>query len=95
MYSQISQETPRLFSKFEKTFKTVEVNVGCEVSRPMNSPQPTSRGNFTEPEKSFENPFNYTSAETKLIFQAIQECSQETREEVAEKILEKLDEVEN
>jgi hypothetical protein len=81
---------------FENNYKSVTENVGCKVTQAMSTPkQPTSRGNSTEPEKSFENPFNYTSAETKLIFQAIQECSQETREEVEEKILEKLDEVEN
>jgi len=80
---------------FENNYKYVTENVGCKVTRPMENPQPTSRGNSTQPKKSFENPFNYTSTETKLIFQAIQECSEDTRKEVADKILEKLDEVEN
>jgi len=74
---------------FEKNYKTRKVNVGCEVSSPMNNPQPTSRDNSIQTEKPFEN----VSSDLQLVINALQKCSDETRSEAAEKILEELDEV--
>ena len=76
---------------FEKNYKTVEQNVGCKRSVPMNNSQPTSRDNSIQSEKPFEN----VSADFQLVIQAIKNCSEETRKEVGDQILEELDEVEN
>jgi hypothetical protein len=91
----ILTQSTQYSGNLENSYKAVTENVGCTVTQAMSTPeQPTSRGNSTQPEKGFDNPQAYTCLETKLILDALQECSKETRQEVAEKILEKVDEIE-
>lgn len=59
-------------------------NVGCEVSRPMTDPQPTSKGNSTESQKPLEN----LSLPLQLIADTVNNCSKETRQEFSEQLKE-------
>jgi len=74
----------------ENNYKHVTENVGCEVSRPMTDPQPTSKGNYTETEKPLEN----RSPPWKIISEVINNCSEETRKEIAQELDKKLQEIE-
>jgi len=82
-----TERQPQYLFYSENNYKYRTENVGCKVSRPMENPQPTSKGNSTESEKPLEN----LSFPWQLIADTVNNCSKETRQEFSKQVKEEAE----